>query len=154
MELHWQLDYLCTHTHTHTHTSYPFTVVAPPPQSAFHSSSTVPPPDASHSDSTAKDPSPPPTTLVAAPHNTHHPVEPQGPDSQDRGAHSHSHSAGSGGHVGDEVVSEAKLDEVASRLVADVLSRAVYKCYAERMGDTGRQVCIVIMACDSRVYVQ
>ena len=30
---------------------------------------------------------------------------------------------------------------MASRLVADALSRAVHKCYAERMGgDTGRQV--------------
>ena len=58
-------------------------------------------------------------------------------NSLSREAHPAIISGSSGGHE----LSEARLEEVASRLVADALSRAVHKCYAERMGgNTGRQV--------------
>ena len=126
--------------HTHTHPPYYSTVVAPPPpQSDFHSSSTAPPPppDVSHSDSTTatKEPSPPPAPASQ-------PSHPHTADSRVYGADS-AGTSGSG-HVGGEL-SEARLEEVASRLVADALSRAVHKCYAEGVGDTGRQVCVYLV---------
>lgn len=122
--------YTRTHTYVHVHTLYPF-IVAPQPQTDFDSSSTAPP-DVSHSGSTVadtttniKEPSPPP---ASAPHI----AKPRVFESQDQGAHS------SGGHV--DELSEARLDEVASRLVADALSRAVQRCYTDKLGDAGRQV--------------
>lgn len=40
--------------------------------------------------------------------------------------------------VGD--LGEVDLEELASRLVADALSRAVEQCYVEKSRDSGRQV--------------
>ena len=96
----------------------------------------------SHSGSISKEPSPPAT--LAAPHT--HAAEPQEPGSHGHeGAHSAVGISSSSSHVGE--LSEARLDEVASRLVADALARAVQKRYAEKIGDTGRQVCCTCKGC-------
>lgn len=106
-------------------------IVAQVQTQAEFDSSSIPSTEMSHSDSAVENAS-----------KEHPPQDPQG-ETELSTASSQQQDPPHLTHVGD--ITDLSLEEVASRLVADSLSRAVQRCYMEEVG--GRQVRRVPCVC-------